>query len=109
MPKLALIVGGQSEDERAFAAQFDIDAAGSEKVRGEARPARLALSAKGDQRLLARFGFAARGEHAGSRMTCPSAGLAAIEHRDRRAAGKPPGDAKPNNAGADDRNARPIV
>jgi hypothetical protein len=42
-------------------------------------------------------------------MTCPSAGLAAIEHGDRRAAGKPPGDAKPNNAGADDRNARPIV
>jgi hypothetical protein len=39
-------------------------------------------------------------------MACASAGPAAIEYRDRRSAGKSPGDANPNNAGADDRNAR---
>jgi hypothetical protein len=33
-------------------------------------------------------------------------GLAAVEQRDRRPAGEPPGDAQPNDAGADDGDVR---
>jgi hypothetical protein len=109
MGKLAMIVSGQSEDKRALAAQFDIDAGDAEKLRGKTRPTRLTLAAERDQRFLAGLGLTARREHAGRCMACTPAGVAAIKHRDRRAARKPPCDAKPDYAGAEDRNARPIA
>jgi hypothetical protein len=42
-------------------------------------------------------------------MTRARSRLAAIEHRDRRPAGEPPGDAQPNDASADDGDARLIA
>jgi hypothetical protein len=39
-------------------------------------------------------------------MARARAGLAAIEHRDRGAPGKPPGDAEPDRARANDGDAR---
>jgi hypothetical protein len=39
-------------------------------------------------------------------MARAGAGPAAVEHRNRRAAGEPPGDAQPNDAGADDGDVR---
>ena len=39
-------------------------------------------------------------------MARAPASLAAIEYRDRRAAGEPPGDAQPNDASADDGDMR---
>jgi hypothetical protein len=39
-------------------------------------------------------------------MACARSGLAAIEHRDRCAAGEPPGDAQADNASADDGDTR---
>ena len=77
-----------------------------QKFRGKGRPARLALAAERDQRLLAGLGFAASRQHAGGGVACARSGLAAVEHRDRGAAGKPPGDAKADDAGADDGDAR---
>ena len=51
------------------------------KLRGEGRPARLALAAERDQRLLARLGLGAGRQHAGRRVARAGAGRAAIEHR----------------------------
>ena len=67
---LGLIVRSQGEQQRAFRPQFDIDPAGALKFLGKARPARLAVAAERNQRLFARFGFAASGQHAGGRMAC---------------------------------------
>jgi hypothetical protein len=39
-------------------------------------------------------------------MARARAGLAALEHRDRCAAGEPPGDAKADDTGADDGDVR---
>ena len=102
MRDLGLIVRGQGEMQRAFAPQFDIDAARPQKLLGKGRPARLALAAERDQRFFAGLGFAAGRQHAGRRVAGARSGLAAIEHRDRGAAGKPPGDAQADDAGADD-------
>ena len=77
---LGLIVRGQGEQQRAFRPQFDIDAAGALKFFGKVRPARLSLAAQCDQRLLARFGFAASGQHPGGRMARAHARFAAIEN-----------------------------
>ena len=62
---LGLIVRGQRQDERAFAAQFHIDAGRAQKLLGESRPPRLALTAERDQRFFAGLGLAACGKHPG--------------------------------------------
>ncbi len=106
---LGLIVRGQGEMQDALAPQFDIDAARPQKFLGKGRPARLALAAERDQRFFAGLGFAASRQHAGSRVAGARSGLAAIEHRDRGAAGQPPGDTQADDAGADDGDTRPTI
>ena len=101
-----LIVGGQRQSQRAFLAQFDINAARPQKLAGKTRPARLAVAAKREQRLFAGLGFATRRQHAGRGMARARADLAAIEHRDRRTGGEPPSDAKADHTGADDGDVR---
>jgi hypothetical protein len=39
-------------------------------------------------------------------MACARSGLATVEHSDGCAAGEPPGDAQPNDAGPDDGDQR---
>ena len=98
-----LVVGGERHDQRALVAQFHVDAGRLPQLRRECRPARLALAPERDQRLLARLGLAAGCEHPGGGMGRARSGGAAVEHLDRDAArGKPPGDAKPDHAGAND-------
>ena len=106
MADLGLVVGGERENERALAAQFDVDAACPQELLGEGRPARLAVAAERNQILFARLGFASRREHAGRRMARARSGRAAVEYLDCRAAGEPPADAEPDHAGADDGHAR---
>ena len=101
-----LIVGSERQHQRALAAQFDVDAAHALKLLGKGRPARLALAAERDQSLFAGLGFATGRQHAGRRVACARSGLAAVEHRDRGAAGEPPGNAEPDHAGADNDDAR---
>ena len=84
MGDLRVIVGGQGEQQRALAPQFDVDAAGAQQLVGKGRPARLAVAPERDQRLLAGLGLAARRQHAGRGMARARAGLAAVEHRHRR-------------------------
>ena len=87
---LGLIVGRQGEHQRALLPQFDIDAARSRQLRGERRPARLAVAAERDQRLLARLGFATGRQHAGGGMACahsrPGRGRTPSPSRGARAA-----------------------
>ena len=73
---------------------------------GKAGPARLAVAAERDQILFAGLGFAARRQHAGRGMARAAARLAAVEHHDIGAAGKPPGNAQPDDAGADNGDPR---
>ena len=98
-----LVVRGRGDDQRAFGAQFHIDAGGRLQFGGKGRPARLAVAAERDQRFLAGLGLGAGGEHPGGGVAGARAGRAAVEHRDRCAArGQPPGDAEADDAGADD-------
>ena len=106
MADLRLIIGREREHQRALAPQFDVDAARAQKLLGKAGPARLALAAERDQRLFARLGLAARRQHAGRRVARARSGRAAVEYLHHGAAGEPPGNAKPDHAGADDRDAR---
>ena len=106
MRHFGLIVRSQRQNQRALLAQFDVDPARLKQLPRKARPARLAVAPERDQRLLAGLGFAARRQHAGRGMACTRSRLAAIEHRDRRPAGEPPGDPQPNHAGADDGDPR---
>jgi hypothetical protein len=106
MGDFRVIVRGQGEQQRALAPQFDVDPAGAQQFVGKSRPARLAVAPERDQRLLARLGLATRRQHAGRRMARARSRLGAIEHHDRRPAGEPPGDAQPNDAGADDGDMR---
>ena len=106
MGDFRLIVRGQGEQQRALAPQFDVDAARAQQLVGKGRPARLAVAPERDQRLLAGLGLAARRQHAGRGMARARAGLAAVEHRHRRPAGEPPGDAQADHAGADDGDVR---
>ena len=101
-----LIVGGERQHQRALAPQFNIDAADALQLIGKGRPARLALAAERHQSLFARLGFATGGEHAGRRVAGARSGFAAVEDRDGRAAGEPPGNAEPDHAGADNHHAR---
>src|SRR5262249_34216312 len=100
-----LIVGGQRKNDRALAAQFDIDAACALKLFRKGRPALLAFAPKRDECFRARLRLAASRQHAGSGTGCARASLAAIEYRDGRARSEPPGNAKPDHAGADDDDA----
>ena len=77
-----LVVGGERHDQRAFVAQFDVDAGRLQQFRGEGRPARLALAPERDQRILAGLGLAAGGQHPGGGMARAAAGRAAVEHLD---------------------------
>ena len=100
-----LIVRCQREDQRALPTQLDIDTAGTLKLLGKGRPARLTLATERNQRFFTRLGFAAGRQHSGRGMACPRASLAAIEQFDRRAAvSEPPANAEADHAGADDRN-----
>ena len=103
MVQARLIVRGQREQQRALAPQLHVDPGGLPEFGREGRPARLALAPERDQRFLARLGLGAGGEHPGGGVAGAAAGGAAVEHRDRGALrGQPPGDAKPDHAGADD-------
>ena len=77
-----LVVGGQRHDQRSFRAQFDVDPGRLQQFRRECRPARLAFAAERDQRVFARLGLAAGGEHAGGRMACAAARRSAVEDLD---------------------------
>ena len=102
-----LIVGGQRHHQRALGAQLDVDAGRLQQLRGKAGPARLALAPERDQRILAGLGLAAGRQHPGGGMACARSGRAAVEHLHGDAArGQPPGDAKPDHAGADDGDLR---
>ena len=68
MGDFRLIVGGQSEQQRALAPQFDVDTAGAQKLVGKSRPARLTVAAERHQRFLAGLGLATRRQHAGRGM-----------------------------------------
>ena len=109
MRDLGLIVRGQRQHQRALAPQFDIDAACAQKLLGESRPARLAVAAERDQRLFAGFGLRAGRQHPGRRIARAGSGLAAVVHRNLGAAAKPPGDAEPDDAGADNGDARALA
>ena len=107
MENLALIVGGERQHQGALMAQFDVDATRAQKLISEAGPTRLAVAAERDQCLLAGLRLATGSEHAGRGVARARAGLAAVEHRDRRTArGEAPSNAKADHAGADDGNAR---
>src|SRR6478735_10047162 len=106
MGDLGLIVGGEGEDQRALATQFDVDAGRAQKLSGEAGPACLAVTAQRDQRLFAGLRLAAGGEHSGGGVACTGSRLTAVEYGDQGAAGEPPGDAEPDDPRADDGNAR---
>ncbi len=103
MVQPGLIVRGQGDDQGSFLSQLHVDSRGLQELRGEGGPARLALAPERDQRFLAGLGLRAGRQHAGSGMARAGAGGALVEHRDRRAARRqPPGDAEPDDAGADD-------
>ena len=109
MRQRRLIVRGQRQNQRALAAQFDVDAARAQKLLGKSRPARLAVAAERDQVLFAGLGLAARREHAGRGMARARAGLAAVEQQNLGAGGQPPGNAQPDDARADNDDARPLA
>ena len=108
MRKRRLIVGGQRQNERAFAAQFDVHAACGQQLLGKGGPARLAVAAERDQILFAGLGFGAGRKHAGRRIARASASLAAVEQQNLGAGGQPPGNPEPDHAGADNDDARPL-
>src|SRR5262245_3819029 len=100
-----LLVGGERHDDGALGAQLDVDPGRLWKLRRKRWPARLARAPERHQRLLARLRLAAGGEHAGGRMRGARPGATAVKHLDHGAAGgQPPGNAKPDDAGANDGN-----
>src|SRR5262245_33096569 len=107
MVEPCLVVRSQGHDQGAFGAQFDVDARGLHQVGGKRRPARLAVAAKRNERLLAGLGLAAGSQHSGRRIGGAAAGCAAIEDLDGRAAGsEPPGNAEAHDARANDGDLR---
>ncbi len=108
MRQRGLIVRRQRQNERAFAAQFDVDAGRLQKLLGEGRPARLAIAAERDQRLFARLGFSAGGKHPGRGMARARPGFAAVEQQNLGARRQAPGDAKADHACADNDDARAL-
>ncbi len=103
MVRARLIVGGQRHDQRALLPQLDVDAGRRQQFGGEGRPARLALAPERHQRVLAGFGFATGGEHAGGGIAGAAAGGRALEDVNLRSPRRQsPGDAKAHHPGADD-------
>ena len=72
-----LIVRGQRENQRAFRAQFHVDAGRRLQFGGEGRPARLAVAAERYQCFFAGLRLAAGGEHSGGGVAGAGAGRAA--------------------------------
>ena len=106
MAEPCLVVGRQGDDQRAFRAQFHVDAGCLFQLGGKSGPARLAVATERDEGLLAGLGLGAGREHPRRGMACASTGHPLVEHRDRYAArGQPPGDAQADDAGADDGDA----
>ena len=103
------IVRGERQNNRAFAAQIHVDAACALQLFGKTRPARLAIAAERNQCFLAGLRLAAGSQHAGRRMACAGSGFAAIEHRNVGPRRQTPGDAEPDDAGADNGDARPLA
>ena len=98
-----LIVRGQRHDQRPFRAQPDLHSGRLLQFGGEGGPARLAFAPERDQGILAGLGFAAGCQHPGGGMARARTRCALVEHRNRHTPRRqPPGDAEPDDAGADD-------
>ena len=98
-----LVVGRQRHDQRSLATQVDQLAGQLFQFRGKIRPQRLAAAAERDQLLLPGLGLGARRKHARGSMARARPGRGPVEQGDGGTAlGEPPGDPKPDDAGADD-------